>query len=161
MDFVLLVLKLYPIQIIISFPFWIKLIMVQLMLFFLCNFSSFFSYVGVILVSNLISLLLIDIFWLFIILWHTRSICKNLFDLQRSSELPQKCWHRSRNKRKWLKQPQSHFREAKATIFCCFDVFSVRPPQIFHVQTKISTKRPVFPDYLSVSYDYIVIVGSS
>ena len=31
---------------------------------------------------------------------------------------------------------------------------SVRPPQIFQVQAKISTVRPVFPDYLSVSYDY-------
>ena len=39
-------------------------------------------------------------------------------------------------------------------IFRCFDVFSVRPPQKFQVQAKISTIRPVFPDYLSVSYDY-------
>ena len=29
-----------------------------------------------------------------------------------------------------------------------------QPPQIFRVQAKISTVRPVFPDYLSVSYDY-------
>ena len=41
----------------------------------------------------------------------------------------------------------------KAAIFPCFDVFPVRPPQ--KVQAKISTKRPVFPDYLSVSYDYV------
>ena len=27
----------------------------------------------------------------------------------------------------------------KTTIFRCFDVFSVRPPQIFQVQAKIST----------------------
>ena len=43
---------------------------------------------------------------------------------------------------------------AKVAIFCCFDVCSVWPPQIFQVQAKISTVRPVFPDYLSVSYNY-------
>ena len=42
----------------------------------------------------------------------------------------------------------------KAAIFCCFDVYPVRPPQKFQVQAKISTKWPVFPDYLSASYDY-------
>ena len=39
-------------------------------------------------------------------------------------------------------------------MFGCFDVYSVRPSQIFQVQAKISTVRPVFSDYLSVSYDY-------
>ena len=38
--------------------------------------------------------------------------------------------------------------------FSRFDVFSKRPPQIFQVQAKISTIRPAFPDYLSISYDY-------
>ena len=43
----------------------------------------------------------------------------------------------------------------KATIFCCFDVFSIRRSRLFQVQAKISTIRPpVFPDYPSVSYDY-------
>ena len=42
----------------------------------------------------------------------------------------------------------------KVSIFCCFDVCSVRSPQIFQVQAKISTVRPVFLDYLSVSNDY-------
>ena len=42
----------------------------------------------------------------------------------------------------------------KPTIFCCFDVFFVRPPQICQVQVKISTMQPLFPDYFSVSYDY-------
>ena len=42
----------------------------------------------------------------------------------------------------------------KATIFCCLNVFSVRPLQIFQVQSKISTMRPVFPDYFSVFYEY-------
>ena len=43
---------------------------------------------------------------------------------------------------------------AKVAIFRCFDVCSVLPTQIFKVQAKLSTVRPVFPDYLSVSYDY-------
>ena len=43
----------------------------------------------------------------------------------------------------------------KIAIFCCFDVCSVRPPQTFQVQAKISTVQPVFPDYLSVSCDYV------
>ena len=42
----------------------------------------------------------------------------------------------------------------KVVIFCCFGVGSVRPPHIFQIQAKISTVRVVFPDYLSVSYDY-------
>ena len=50
-DFVLLVLKLYPHP--SSFPLWIKLTMGQLLLFFLRNFSSIFSYVGGVLVSKL------------------------------------------------------------------------------------------------------------
>ena len=60
MDFVLLVLKLYPIQVVISLPLWIKLTMGLLLLFFLCNFRSFFSYVGCTLITNFFSLLLID-----------------------------------------------------------------------------------------------------
>ena len=39
---------------------WIKVSMGQLLLFFLCNFYSLFSYVGGIPVTNLFSLLLID-----------------------------------------------------------------------------------------------------
>ena len=60
LDFVLLVLKLYSIQIVISLLLWIKLTMGQLLLFFLCNFCSFFRYVGGVLVTNLFSLLLTD-----------------------------------------------------------------------------------------------------
>ena len=30
---------------------------------------------------------------------------------------------------------------------------TVQPPEIFQVQAKVSTIRPVFPDYLSVTYD--------
>ena len=156
----LLVLKLCTIQVVISFPLWIKLTMGQLLLFFLCNFSSSFSYVGGIPVTNHFSLLLIDRYSYILaiqqIRTHKRSICDSLFDLLRSSELPQKPWHHGHSNRKWLKQPQSHFYWAvpsKSRIFRCFDVCSVLPPQKFKVQAKISTVRPVSPDYLSVSYD--------
>ena len=47
----------------------------------------------------------------------------------------------------------------KAAIFCCFDVRPLKPPQKFQVQAKISTIPPVFPDYLSISYDYGLIYG--
>ena len=40
--------------------------------------------------------------------------------------------------------------------FRCFDVFPVRPSQKFQVQAKRSTIRPVFPDYLPVSYGHAV-----
>ena len=60
LDFVLLVLKLYPIQVVISLPLWVKPTMSQLLLFFLYNFFSFFTNVGIVLVTNLLSLLLID-----------------------------------------------------------------------------------------------------
>ena len=61
LDFVLLVLKLCPIQVVILLPLWIKLTMGLLLLYFLCNFSSFLAlYVGRILLSNHFLLLLID-----------------------------------------------------------------------------------------------------
>ena len=42
-----------------------------------------------------------------------------------------------------------------ATLFCCLYIFSVRLPQIFQVEGKISTNTTcVFPDHLSVFYDY-------
>ena len=73
------------------------------------------------------------------------------------SKLPQRRWHHSHNNKKWLKQSQIHVHWAvphKATFFRWFDVFSARPPKIFQVQTKISTIRPLFLDYVSVSYNY-------
>ena len=60
MDFILLVLKLYPSEVVFSLPLWIKLTMGQLLLLFLCNSCSFFSYAGDVLETNLFSLLLID-----------------------------------------------------------------------------------------------------
>ena len=65
LDLVLLVLKLYPIQVVVSLPQLIKLTMNQILLLFLCNLCSIFSYFGGVLVTNFFSLLLIDIFWLF------------------------------------------------------------------------------------------------
>ena len=62
LNLLLLVLKLYPIQVVISLPLWIKLTMGQLLLLFLCNFCSFFNYVRGVLVTNFFSLLFIDIF---------------------------------------------------------------------------------------------------
>ena len=44
----------------------------------------------------------------------------------------------------------------KATIFSWFDVFSLRPPHLLQVQAKISTIQPVFPDYHSGSYEYVI-----
>ena len=105
-----LVLKLCPIQVVISLPLWIKLTMGKLLLFFLCNFSSFFSYVGGILVTNHFSFrVLIDRYILAIqqIITHKEHL-RYSFDLWRYSGLLQKPWHHGHN-RKWLKQPRSHF----------------------------------------------------
>ena len=63
--FWILVLKLYPIQVVISLQMWLKLYMGQLFLCFICNFCNCFRYVGGALVTNLFSLLLVDPFWLF------------------------------------------------------------------------------------------------
>ena len=91
LDFVILVLKLYPIQVVISLPLWVKLTMGQLLLLFLYNFCSFFRYVGGVPVTNLFSPLLIDIFWLFSKLYNTQGalliiffICSDLLNCLRS-----------------------------------------------------------------------------
>ena len=52
LDFVLLVLKLYPTQV-ISLPLWIKLTMDQLLLLFLCKFWRYFNYIRSVIVTNL------------------------------------------------------------------------------------------------------------
>ena len=46
LDFLLLVLKLYPIQVVISLPLWIKFIIGQLLLFFCAIPAAFLAYVG-------------------------------------------------------------------------------------------------------------------
>ena len=84
-------------------PLWIKLTMGQFLLCFLCNFSSFFSYDGGILVTNhFLCYWLIGICYLFSKLWLTKGICDTIFDLQPSSELLQKPWHHGHNNRKFL-----------------------------------------------------------
>ena len=61
MDFVLLGLKLCPIEVVILFLLWIKSLWVCYCSFFLCNFNRFLvTYVRDILVTNHFSLLLID-----------------------------------------------------------------------------------------------------
>ena len=136
MDFVLLFLKIYPIQFVISLPLCIKLTIGQLLLFFLCNFSSIFEYVLGIVVTNH-PLLVTDRYILanaqgaFAILC---LICSDLLNCLKVIFT-------------------KHFR-TKVTICHCFHACYVWPPQIFKVQAKTSTVRPVFPDYLSISYDY-------
>ena len=68
----------------------------QLMLFFLCNFSSFFNYVGGSLVTNRFSLLLIDSYILAIQQFITHEEQFVIYFLI--------C-----NNRKWPKQTQSYF----------------------------------------------------
>ena len=60
LNIALLVLKLCPTQVVISLPLWIKLTLGQLLLFFLSNFSSFFSYIGGIPIPNHSHCLLIE-----------------------------------------------------------------------------------------------------
>ena len=59
-NFVFLVLKLYPIQVVISLPFWIKLTIGQLFLFFCETSAAFLGYVGGVLGSKLFSQFVID-----------------------------------------------------------------------------------------------------
>ena len=122
----------YTPSIVISLSFWIGLIMGHLLLFFLYNFCSFFSYVGGVLIVNLFSLLLIDRYILAIqqIITHEKHLRYSFWSVGVF----------------WTASEASPF-------FVVFDVCSVRPVQIFQVQAKISTLRPVFPDYLSVSLD--------
>ena len=136
LDFVLLVLKLYPIQVVISLSLWTKFTMGQLLLFFLCNFSSFFS-LRWRCPRNQPFFTVIDSYvdFGYSANYNPRgAFCDTLFDLQQSSELPQKPLYHGHNNRKWLKLPQSHFHSTipcKVTIFCCFDVCFVRPPEKF------------------------------
>ena len=85
----------------------------QLLLLFLSNFYSFSSYAGAILVvvTNLFS----SCYWLIYFCYsakNARTICHNLFDLYRSSKLPEKRWYHRYSNRGWLKWSQSHFHQA-------------------------------------------------
>ena len=125
--------------------------------FFLCNFSSFFNYIGSILVTNNFSVrVLIDRYILAIqqIITHKEHL-RYSFDLWRYSELPQKPWHHGRNNRKWLKQPQSHFLWAIPHQSLHFSQFwcmlCTATPNISSSSENINIKT-AFPDCLSVSY---------
>ena len=160
LHFVFLVLKLCHIQVVISLPLWIKLTMGPLLLFYLCNFSSIFSYVGCIPVTNPFSLLLIDRYILAIqqIITHKVHFQYSFWSVAifwTSSEQP---WHHGHNNRKWLKQPKIHFYWAIPSKSCHFSLFwcmlCTATPDISS-SSKISTARSVFADYLSNSYDYV------
>ena len=121
--------------------------------FFICSFCGFFSYVGGVLVTKPFFTV---IHWYILAIQQTKSICDNLFDLQRSSELLRSVGTiviTTESRKNSLKAIFTKQSLKKATIFSCFDVYPVRSPHIFQIQVKISTIRPVFPDY-SVSYDY-------
>ena len=154
----LFVLKLCFIHVVISLPLWIKLSLGQLLLFFLCNFSSFFIYVGGIPVTNHFSLFLIDRYILAI-----RQIIINKEHFRYSFWSKAIFWTSLEALAPWPRQQKvvktasKSFHWAvpsKSRHFLLFDVCSIRPPQIFQVQATTSTVRPVFPDYLSVTYDY-------
>ena len=74
-----------------------------------------------------------------------------------------KCFESNQNNAKIIWKSIKFIIQLKKTLhllcleqFCSFDVCSARPLEIFQVQAKISTIRPVFPDYLSVSYDDVL-----
>ena len=97
-------------QFVIWLSLWIKIIRSQLFFSFLCNFSSFSSYVGGIVVTKHFSLLLIDRYVLVIQQIITpQEYLRYTTDLQQSSELYEKPCYHGHNRRKWLNLPQSHF----------------------------------------------------
>ena len=116
----------------------------QLLLFFLCNFCSFFSNVGGVLVTNLFSLLFIDRYILAIQEIITMSFCDILFNLQRSSELSQKRWHHGHNKRKWLKHPQCHNSSQKPPFFAVLMFSLYDHPRYFKFKQKYQQCDPCF-----------------
>ena len=80
-------------------------------------------------------------------------MCDNLFDLQRSSELPQMRWHLCLNYRKWLKQRQSHFHRTvphKSYHFLLFwCILCTATPDILTSSENINTAC-----VSGLSYDY-------
>ena len=98
----------YAPSITISLPLGIKLTMSHLLLFFLCNSRSFFSYVGGVLVTKLFSLLLIN-----------RYIVAIQQIITHEEHLRYSFWSVS-----------------KATIFYCFDVCSHVQPRYFQFYRK-------------------------
>ena len=119
----------------------------QLLLLFWCNFCSFFSSVGGVLVTNLFSLLLTDRYILAMqqIITQKEHLWKSFWSVA-IFWIALEAWH--------LKVIFTKQFLTKTTISRCFDVFSVQPLPIFQVQAKTSTIRHVFPDDISVSHDY-------
>ena len=125
--------------------------------FFVCNFCSLLRYVRGVLVTNHFSLFLTGTY-----IWaihqtithkeHLRCPYWSVAIFSIASEVFES-WS---SQKKVPKQSQSQF--FKVNIFQCFDVCSVQPPQLIQAQAKISTARPVFPDYISISYDYGAII---
>ena len=129
----LLVLKLYPIQVVVSLPLWIKLAMGQLLLFFLCNFSSFFSLRQRCL-RNQPFFTVIDWYFGYSANYNTRGafailflICSDLLNFFRSFWTMVIITESGYNILKVIFTKQFLW---KVTIFHCFDVCSVRPHQI-------------------------------
>ena len=103
-------LKPYPIQVIISIPMWIKLTMCQLLLFFLCNFCSLFSYAG----SVLVKAPFFHRYWFIYFDYSANYDTQRVFVINFliSNDLLN-CFRSVATivniNRKWLKQPQNHF----------------------------------------------------
>ena len=130
----------------ISLPLWIKLTMGELLLFFLCNFSSFLSYAGGILVTNHFSLLLIGDRYILAI----QQIITHEKHLRYSFSTVSIFWTASEALTPWSYQQKV----AKTTLlFWC--MLCTANPVISSSSENILTARLVFPDYLSVSYDYV------
>ena len=76
-----------------------------------------------------------------------KSICDNVFDLQRSSKLVQKCWYHSHNNRKWLKSLKVISRSnssQKPLFFAVLIYFLYSHPRYFKLKQKYQQYGPCF-----------------
>ena len=136
LDFVLLLFKLYPIQVVISIPLWIKPTMGLLLLFLLCSFRSFFSLCWRCLRNQpLFTVIDRQVYFGYPANYNTRGafvmlflICSDLLNCLRSLGTMVITTESALNSLKVIFTSQF---PTKVTIFCCFDVYSVRSPQIF------------------------------
>ena len=132
----------------------------QLLLFFLHNVSIFFSYVGGIPATYHFSLFLIDKYILAIqqIITHKEHLRYSFLNLLNFLRTLCTMIITTESGQDSLRVVFTEQLLVKVIIFRCFDVSSVQPTQIFQVQAKISAVRLVFPDSLSVCYDYVNVV---
>ena len=122
----------------------------QLLIFFLCKFCSCFSCGGAVLITSILSVIdgmrIFDNFFIFFICIFIFSIFSTALE-----ELTPYLHNTT-----WLKQPQSHLHYKnpywKQTIFAVlmYSLYGLSRNFTF----EISTICPVYPDYLSISYDY-------